>query len=180
MTTDNSEREHKSVAWTKVAGPTEGKTGIRFEWSVTIRDDNPDKLIQELRNVEQKLMKAGCIPMDAYVDQRKATREQSKQSNVTPPIKASNGHPPTTTQQTDLSFDASLLVGSMANGKTYWKVQGGQFSQFGVTIWPEVLVEAGFFVDDLDPAQTYNLDGYIAHYVLNDKSKPSKIVKLSK
>ena len=75
-------------------------------------------------------------------------------------------------------FDAELLVGSTSGDKVYWKVQGGQFSQFGVTIWPEILEAAG--IGDLDPTKTYNLTGYVAYYTLKDNGKPGKVVNLAK
>ena len=76
-------------------------------------------------------------------------------------------------------FDASELVGTMAGGKTYWKVKGGQFTKFGVTVWPEVLKDAGL-ATDLDPMQVYSLQGYKAFYVTKDEGKPDKVVKLEK
>ena len=85
-----------------------------------------------------------------------------------------------------LWFEAETLIANVNNGKTYWKVQGGQFSKFGVTIWPEVIqaaVKSGVLWDiegDLDPMQTYPINGVIAHYELNDKGKPNKVTALQR
>lgn len=74
------------------------------------------------------------------------------------------------------SFTAELLAATVDKGKTYWKVQGGVFSKFGVTVWPEVLAAAGF--GDLNPMQTYDLTGYTAVYVLNEEGKAQKVIQL--
>lgn len=81
----------------------------------------------------------------------------------------------------DNSFTAEKLTGTVAEGKTYWKVKGGRFSQYGVTIWPEALQAAGIDSAKLDPLKEYpQVNGMIAHYELNDKGKPSKVIKLAK
>lgn len=77
-----------------------------------------------------------------------------------------------------LSFPAELLVASMHEGKTYWKVKGAQFTRYGVTIWPEVMKAAGFDADALDIHQQYSLAGFHALYALNDNGQPSKVTAL--
>ena len=89
--------------------------------------------------------------------------------------------PAPATQANLLEFEATELVGSMSKGKTYWKVKGGKYSKYGVTVWPEVL-ETVFKLDDLDPATVYNMTGYTARYQmgLNDRNEqvPEKVVEL--
>ena len=100
----------------------------------------------------------------------------------------SPGVPPPAAAQHEgpLSFEAESLVGSTSEGKTYWKVRGGMFKKFGVTIWPEVLTKAGFDMEELNPATPYNLIGYTATYLLNaekstpEKEVPDKVVSLIK
>lgn len=77
-------------------------------------------------------------------------------------------------------FDAETLSASMNNGKTYWKIKGGRFSQYGITIWPEVLSAAGFHKEALNPATVYDVKGYKAQYVLNSQGKPDKVIALIK
>jgi hypothetical protein len=77
------------------------------------------------------------------------------------------------------SFSAETLVANVNEGKAYWKVQGGPFTKFGVTIWPEVLNEAGFDCDQLDSTQTYSLAGHTATYTKVD-GKPKKVTLLTK
>lgn len=85
-----------------------------------------------------------------------------------------------------LTFEAETLAASVNDGKTYWKVKGGQFSKYGVTVWPEVLqaaIQSGALWDiegELDPLQTYPLSGIIAHYAVNDKGQPSKVTMLQR
>lgn len=73
------------------------------------------------------------------------------------------------------SFQASTLEASITNGKTYWKVKGGRFTQYGVTIWPENLAEAGL---KPDPLKTTDLTGWTAHYITKPDGKPDKVIKL--
>lgn len=76
------------------------------------------------------------------------------------------------------SFTAESLSATMDKGKTYWKVQGGMFSKFGVTVWPEVLAGAGFETEQMNPAKVYDLTGYTAVYVLNEEGKAQKVIQL--
>jgi hypothetical protein len=81
-------------------------------------------------------------------------------------------------------FDTELLVCEIkldGNGepKQFFKIKGGMYKKFGITIWPEVLIAAGIPVAKL-VAQDYNLPGYRATFVLNDKGKPSKVTILEK
>lgn len=79
-----------------------------------------------------------------------------------------------------LFFDAAELRGRWENGKKYWKVCGHPFMQYGVIIWDEVLAEAGFAVDQLDPQQVYNLTGYRAHYMEKTPGSPHKVTRLER
>jgi len=86
--------------------------------------------------------------------------------------------PPIATQpqtQTTKTFPASSLTATIADGKTYWKIKGGRFEKWGVTIWPETLDAAGFAA--LDAAKPYNLGGWTAEYV-EKEGKPDKVVRL--
>ena len=76
------------------------------------------------------------------------------------------------------SFEARTLSATVDSGKAYWKVKGGHFEKFGVTIYEEVLQAAGFA--NLDPLKTYDLHGYTARFALKDDGKPSKVIQLVK
>lgn len=99
------------------------------------------------------------------------------------PANRTNGHAqPAQAVEATESFQAETLVGSVADGKVFWKVKGGKFSQWGVTVWPETLKAAGFDVAQLNPATPggYSLAGFTAHYTLKDDGKAKKIVRLTK
>ena len=133
-----------------------GKTSKGWETQWTLRDES-----------EAMLLENGIVP--------------TGQANGTSP----NGAPPAfTAPVTDtneqLSFKADELVGSTNNGKIYWRVKGNPFTQYGVVIWGEILDEAGFNSEALDPQQTYDLTGYTATYVRNEKGNPKKVVRLIK
>lgn len=77
-----------------------------------------------------------------------------------------------------LSFKPETLVANVTDGKTYWKVKGGRWSKYGVTIWPEVLEAAN--LRDLDPTQQYSLTNFkTAIYINNEKGQPSKVLQLT-
>jgi hypothetical protein len=81
---------------------------------------------------------------------------------------------------------AEQLVGSVNEGKSYWKIKGGQFKKFGISIYPEVLVSAGF--TSLKEGSIYDLtkggDGstvhYNAYFSTKTDGKPEKITKLER
>ena len=99
--------------------------------------------------------------------------------------------PPASSQPT---FDATELVPDIKpGGAMYWLVRGGDWSTFGVRIWPEVLITAGFdpltmrrdvltaLIDAEEGATppTIELTGYTATYQLDPSTgKPKKITKL--
>lgn len=82
------------------------------------------------------------------------------------------------TTDTVLIFDAEEMVASVLEGETYWKVKGGAFRKFGVTIWKEGLEASGFAFGEMDVSKKYNLKGWSAHCELKEDGKPKKVVKL--
>jgi hypothetical protein len=96
-------------------------------------------LLEWLPRLEHSLQERGYIAFDAYVDQRRAERngnsnQQSQQPAAVspPPIKGRGNN-----QLQELTFQASQLVATVNDSKTYWKVKGGKFTKYGVTIWPD-------------------------------------------
>jgi hypothetical protein len=79
----------------------------------------------------------------------------------------------------DNVFDTSLLVVSINNGKKYFKIKGGNWSKYGVTVWDEVLATAGIPAARLE-GKEYNLTGYKATIVRKPDGKPEKVVRLEK
>lgn len=98
----------------------------------------------------------------------------TEQANLPFPTEEPNQPKPTGN-----TFMAEHLAVNIANGKKYFKVKGGQWSKYGVTVWDEVLVKAGIPTGKLE-AQEYNLKDYKATYVLKADGKPDKVILLEK
>ncbi len=147
-----------------------GVTQRGWRFQLTLRDDSEANLLERFKTTASVLLDEGVTPNGA-----KAAPVVAASSNGAPPAVAI----PTATQGEEDSFSAETLVANVNEGRAYWKVQGGPFSKFGVTIWPEVLNEAGFDCDQLDPTQTYSLSGHTATYMKVD-GKPKKVTRLAK
>lgn len=81
-------------------------------------------------------------------------------------------------QNGPLTFETAALHVTMTGGKKLFRIGGGQFAKFGVTVWPEVLGKH----TDLEQleAKDYDFPGFTAYYILNDAGKPQKITRLEK
>jgi hypothetical protein len=84
-------------------------------------------------------------------------------------------------------FDAEWIEVEVKGKKTYFKIGGGRYVQFGVRVWDEVLQEAGISPDTVIKASETADDShmkmqkhYRAYYDVNDKNNPAKIVLLEK
>lgn len=143
-------------------------TGWRVQ--ITLRDESESNLLERFGLFVEAISERGMSPNGASP----TTTVPSTVGDLPP--KSPEEVTASDTQSQD-TFTAEQLVGSINDGKTYWKVQGGPFVKFGVTIWPEVLADAGFDVDQLDPTQMYSLEGYKATY-LKEGNKPKKVTLL--
>ena len=143
-------------------------TGWRVQ--ITLRDESESNLLERFGLFVEAISERGMSPNGASP----TTTAPSTVGDAPPKAPAEVTASETQSQDT---FQAEQLVGSINDGKVYWKVQGGPFVKFGVTIWPEVLADAGFDVDQLDPTQTYSLEGYKATY-LKEGTKPKKVTTL--
>lgn len=78
------------------------------------------------------------------------------------------------------SFIAEKLSVSTSEGKTFFKVKGGNFTQYGVPVWPEVLNPAGIVITD--PANPPSIQGWKAEYIEYEKNgkKQMKVTRLLK
>ena len=157
------------------------KNGWLCQW--TLRDFDEGALLERQGKFIERLIEGEVVPyprgIPAPVNGKPVS--QATPEPVTPPTPTPAPVQPFNVpveEQGTQTFDAELLVGSTSGDKVYWKVQGGQFSQYGVTIWPEVLEAAE--ITNLDPTQTYDLTGYTAYYTLKDNGKPGKVVNLAK
>lgn len=137
------------------------------ESQFTLRGYSDTELQARLERRISSLVDAGWVASDAYVDQRRVERELNGTPAREPEIPADA-----------LTFKAEVIEKSTKGDKTYFKVKGPKFPEFGVTVWPEVLTEAGFNPDTLGGVT--NLSGYTATYTLNDKGNPHKVVRLAR
>lgn len=83
------------------------------------------------------------------------------------------------TYENPKSFKASSIIVTMNGGKEYFKVKSADnFPKFPVTIWNEVMEKAGIDPTKIDPKTGYDLTGYTAFYIVNEKGNPAKIIRL--
>ncbi len=130
-----------------------------FSHTFNVRPKDGEKLLKAIEMFEEVLIKQGWEPSK----QSAVGSEQSGRSRAN-----------ALTQ----SFAAETLSVTIDDGKVYYKVKGGEFSKFGVFIWPEALAASGIEVDDIDPIKGLNLRGWTAEYTLNDDGNPKKVTHL--
>jgi hypothetical protein len=80
--------------------------------------------------------------------------------------------------QSDI-YDTEKLLVTITNGKKYYRVKGGMWMKYGVTIWDEVLVKAGIPTGKLE-GKEYDLKGYKATFIRKADGKPDKVTILEK
>lgn len=133
--------------------------------------------LDRLMRMKEEVEKRG---FNAKTPLPEPTKSEQPPKSATPmPTKAE----PTAEKQGEekqVTFKAETMSATTSKGKVYWKVAGGMYKKFGVTIWGEVLAESGFDPDKLDPTRTYDLTGYTAYVYMNEDGKPSKVWKLAK
>jgi hypothetical protein len=76
-------------------------------------------------------------------------------------------------------YDTEKLLVTITNGKKYYRVKGGMWMKYGVTVWDEVLVKAGIPVGQLE-GKEYDLKGYKATFIRKADGKPDKVTNLEK
>jgi hypothetical protein len=98
------------------------------------------------------------------------------------PVEPEPIYVPTEEQKTDeeLVFDAEELKCTTTNNKQYFHITGGRWKLYGVTVWDEVLVQAGIAPNTLEGGKTYALVGYKAYYIKKADGNPKKVVRLEK
>lgn len=146
-----------------------------FNLQTTLRGEvDPAAVKRHLANIKAALV--GVVALGGHA---KAVGKQPE------PITTTSLAPAATTapngqqlpEQADTqAFQASELCIDTHDGKTYFKVKGGQFTKFGVTIWPETLAAAGL----AKPTANASLAGWTAHYTNKPDGKPDKVLKLEK
>lgn len=159
------------------------QAGFNYQW--TLRDTDEMALVKRVAAFKDWLLKHGVVPKQVGQQPQGQQQQSQAAANSLPPVKGEKSEraaqltPPAATNGGNrLSFQAESMVGSVQDGQQYWKVKGGKFSKYGVTVWPEVLEAAGFDIDALNIGQRYNLQGYVAYYQMNSENKPHKVTEL--
>ena len=152
-----------------------------FDMMFTLRDADETALLARLVEYFKKLENEFNIQPT-----RKPKPNGNGSQNTVPP-QPTGAPQPVAPQPTgeplidamDLYFAAETMEATVTAGKQpLWKVKGGKFTEYGVTIWPEVLEAANLGGQDV--SQVISLVGYLAYYELNENGNPKKVVNLSK
>jgi len=77
------------------------------------------------------------------------------------------------------SFAVSEISATVADGKVYWRVKGGEFQKWGVIVYSEVLDAAGL-TERMNPLKPFTEAGWVAHYTLKENGKPKKVTRLER
>lgn len=123
------------------------------EFTLTAVLDDDRSLATQTRAMHRRLQ----VALDGVVLQQSA---------------AENNKPATTYEE----HPAEILVHEFANGRPTFKVKGGPFGKWGVRIWPEVLIRAGFSPDTIALGET-EISGTMK--VLVDGGKARKVTELT-
>lgn len=158
---------------------TISKSGYHVQF--TIRDWSENAMLERTAAFIKRLESGGFVPENGYGHTPKAevpittASHDAPSSSELPMLLGS----PAPQKAEELSFAADELVGSMDKGKVYWKVKGGKYAKYGVTIWPEALSESGIDPAKLDVSVPYDLRNQklTAHYV-ESEGKPQKVTRL--
>jgi hypothetical protein len=157
-----------------------GTTQKGWDVQFTLRDWSEDALLARFGAFVKRLEEAGVTPPGQLTHHSvPAPLQQPSLASATPNELPQVTGSPAPQKAEELSFEAETLVGSMSEGKRFWKVKGGKFAKFGVTIWPEAARESNIDLDAADISKAYPLPhGMVAHYILNDKGQPAKVTRL--
>lgn len=147
------------------------KDGLCGTWTIRARSGEEGKsFFHRVENFMQYALAHGWQLPSA----RNAVEPNPPAASSTKANAQTNG----THADSGLAFRVDLLEGQVQNGKASWKAKGGKFTQYGVTVYPEVLKAAGLTIAD---GHNFAANGeWIATYVLGDKGKPYKVIELTK
>jgi hypothetical protein len=104
------------------------------------------------------------------------------QTIVATPMPIEPVYVPPQEQKADEEFvlDTEELECTITNNRHYFHVKGGPWKKYGVTVWDEVLIQAGISPNTLEGGKTYALVGYKAYYIKKADGNPKKVVRLEK
>lgn len=129
----------------------------------------------------EKILKTASHAIEAY----QMLRQEFPRNFIAPPARKEPEYHPIIDGGEDgnslpavESFIADSLTVSMHNNKFYFKVMGGKFTKYGVTVWDEVMKAAGVTPD---PANLPNIAGWKCEYITKQKdgkTVPDKVTRL--
>jgi hypothetical protein len=184
VTIDNPEQASTNFFWKYLT-----ETG-EFNFQTTIRGILTFEQIQE--HIKSALAATAHVSSLGGMAKQVGKQEdkapeplpQSTQTIIaTPmPVEPEPVYVPPEEQKTDeeLVFDAEELKCTTTNNKQYFHITGGRWKLYGVTVWDEVLVQAGIAPNTLEGGKTYALVGYKAYYIKKADGNPKKVVRLEK
>ncbi len=160
--------EAKTLSFTKIVTPA------GYTHSITVRQGASDGDIKtQLANI--KRLDTALQQMNWQPAEARRNSQPPATSNGSQPPAASNGNGSGGPREI---FDCQSLVCTIDNGRQYWKISDASHRwKYPVVIYPEVL-QKYFNVDTLDTTITYNLSGWKALFVRNDKGNPKKVITL--
>ncbi len=160
--TEKKEVLPEAPASVNFRGVTQNGWNVQF----TLRDVDEDTLLARFGHLINKLEENFKVVPEG----KRPNGNGGSQNTVPQPT----GEP----QPREISFDAEYMDATVTAGKKpLWKVKGGKFMEWGVTIWPEVLEAAG--LGEQDTSQLISLVGYTAYCnEFNDKGNPKKVARL--
>lgn len=168
---------------------------------VTARGVSIDVAYDSLAAKLERLFDAGCFPVKRYtseydvpgadrdtiptvqapvpepVETKPVVQPTIVSQPIPVPVQAGQQAQPTQPAQPLATFfTAEFMEATTRGGKEYWKVYGGPFVKYGVTIWPEIMEAAGLI--GLDASARINVSGWTAEYVVNERGNPQKVVAM--
>jgi len=78
----------------------------------------------------------------------------------------------------DQRFMGDEISVELKDDTLYYKIKGGQFTKYGVRVWPEVLTAAGIPFEKLQGGKTYNLKKWCTYSTKPD-GKPEKVTYIT-
>ena len=154
-----------------------------YNHQLTLRGEDDMELFKRIAVVKKFLAEHGCVPKSVGYQNNKPGIPELPTALLPfeeAAVEFGGRIVEVPEQLPDETIQAETLVATVNAGKTYWKVKGGKYAKFGVTIWDEVLKQAGFDPAKLDPMKEYGLVGYTAVIRMKDTGKPEKVIRLHK
>jgi len=158
--------------------PAQTKKGLIIQFAIEEADD--DQLITHLKNFISKLEKLDIQPIGNGRGEPAlsvANVSLTRPPAANPPPTNDNGK---SARAYPTAFPAETIVTTIDAGKAYYRIKGGPCRKHGVTVWPEVLEQAGFVLENIPSSEPFPLRGYTAHCILNQNGLPQKVTSLVK